>query len=119
MFGLGETAKMCRLAQPSLLTYVMRTFFTWTASFNVPYQIIGHKNQYSLRKKERNKQTKNPVTIYFFAQANAEANRNAGKGKRHNLNMVMGRKPVVEYTRKDSQETGKTTQTRWPLWPSG
>ena len=47
------------------------------------------------------------ATQFIITQANAEANRNAGKGKRHNLNMVMGRKPVVEYTRKDSQETSK------------
>ena len=49
------------------------------------------------------------MNFIYFLQANAEANRNAGKGKRHNLNMAMGRKPVVEYTRKDSQETSKYT----------
>ncbi|XP_052229285.1 histone-lysine N-methyltransferase SETDB1-like isoform X4 [Dreissena polymorpha] len=40
----------------------------------------------------------------YSALANAEANRNAGKMKRHNLNLAGAKKPVVEYTRNNSTE---------------
>ncbi|XP_053384935.1 histone-lysine N-methyltransferase SETDB1-like isoform X2 [Mercenaria mercenaria] len=40
----------------------------------------------------------------YTALANAEANRNAGKMKRHNLTMAGAKKPVVEYTRNNSSD---------------
>ncbi|XP_060568067.1 histone-lysine N-methyltransferase SETDB1-like isoform X2 [Ruditapes philippinarum] len=40
----------------------------------------------------------------YTALANAEANRNAGKVKRHNLTVAGPKKPVVEYTRNNSSD---------------
>ncbi|KAK3591876.1 hypothetical protein CHS0354_005079 [Potamilus streckersoni] len=41
----------------------------------------------------------------FTALANAEANRLAGRGRRHNLTMAGSKKPVVEYTRQNTSDT--------------
>ncbi|KAL4224511.1 hypothetical protein ACF0H5_015212 [Mactra antiquata] len=41
----------------------------------------------------------------YTALANAEANRNTGKVKRHNLKMASSKAPVVEYTRNNSNDS--------------
>ena len=45
-------------------------------------------------------------TLVVF-QANAEASKVSGKGRRHNIHIKSRQKPFVEYTRGNEDEAGK------------